>query len=62
MTDRDPVLAQVKQYPRDGWPTTITDEQLRPYSSKRDISLEDGILLWGSRVIIPPQARETVIK
>ena len=23
---------------------------------------EDGILLWGSRVVIPPQACETVIE
>ena len=63
MTDRDPVLARVKEYTRNGWPTAITDEKLRPYSSRRDeISLEDGILLWGSRVVIPPQAREAVIE
>ena len=53
MTDRDPVLARVKEYTRNGWPTAITDKKLRPYSSRRDeISLEDGILLWGSRVVI----------
>ena len=63
MTDRDPVLACVKEYTRNGWPTAITDEKLRPCSSRRDeISLEDGILLWGSRVVIPPQAHEAVIE
>ena len=57
MTDRDPVLTKVKQYTQNGWPANIKGEQLRPYSSKRDeLSLEDGILLWGSRVVVPPQA------
>ena len=63
MTDRDPVLAKVKQYTWKGWPATVTDKQLQPYSSKRDeLSLEDGILLWGSRVVVPPQARDTVME
>ena len=34
--DRDPVLAKVKQYTQNGWPATITHEQLQPYSSRRD--------------------------
>ena len=63
MTDRDPVLAKVKHYTQNVWPATVTDEQLQPYSNKRDeLSLEDGILLWGSRVVVPPQARDTVIE
>ena len=63
MTDRDPVLTKVKQYTQNGWPNNIKDEQLRPYSSKRDeLSLEDGILLWGNRVVVPPQARNTVLE
>ena len=61
MTDQDPVLAKVKHYTQNGWPATVTDEQLQPYSNKRDeLSLEDGILLWGSRVVVPPQACDTV--
>ena len=63
MTDRDPVLAKVKQCTRKGWPATVTDKQLQPYSSKRDeLSLEDGILLWGSRVEVPPQAHDAVME
>ena len=63
MTDQDPVLAKMKQYTQNGWPATITHEQLQPYSSRRDeLSLEDGILLWGSRVVVPPRARDTVMK
>ena len=63
MTDCDPTLAKVKQFAQTGWPTTISDEQLQPYWSKRnEISVEDGILLWGSRVIVPPQALNRVIE
>ena len=63
MTDQDPVLAKEKPYAQNGWPATVTDEQLQPYSNKRDgLSLEDGILLWGSRMVVSPQAYDTVIK
>ena len=64
MTDRDPTLSKVKQFTQTGWPTTTSDdEQLQPYWHKRnEISVEDGILLWGSRVIVPPQARNRVIE
>ena len=63
MTDHDPTLAKVKQFLQTGWPTAISDERLQPYWFKRkDISVEDGILLWGSRVIVPPQARSRVIE
>jgi len=63
MTGRDPVLAKVKQYTRTSWPATVPIKQLHPYWIKQEeLSLEDGVLLWGSRVIIPPQARNRVIK
>ena len=63
ITDHNPVLAKVKQYTLKGWPATVTDKQLQPYNSKRNkLSLEDGIPLWGSRVVVPPQAYDTVMK
>ena len=56
-------MTKVKQFTLKGWPAKITDEQLQPYSSKRDeISLEDRILSWGSRVAVPPQARDIVME
>ena len=55
MTDRDPTLAVHTN--------GLADEQLRPYWHRRnEISIEDGILLWGSRVIVPPQACNRVIE
>ena len=57
ITDHNPVLAKVKQYTLKGRPATDTDKQLQPYSSKRneELCLEDGIPLWDSRVVVPPQ-------
>ena len=61
ITDHDPVLAKGKQCTLKGWPATVTNKQLQPYGSKRDkLSLEDGIPLWGSRVVVPPLACDTV--
>lgn len=38
-------------------------EQLQPYSKRRDeLGLEDGILLWGIRLVVPSQAIDTVVK
>ena len=53
----DPTLVKVKQFTQIGRPTTVADEQLRFYWSKRDeISIEASILLWDSRVIVPSHA------
>ena len=60
-TSQDPTLATVMQYVKQGWPEKC-DEKLMPYSTKRnEISVYDGCLLKGSRVIIPPKARKDVL-
>ena len=62
-TDRDPVLSRVRTYTLLGWPSSLTEGELQPYWRKRDeISLSDHILLSGSRVIVPPKARERVLE
>ena len=33
ITDHNPILAKAKEYTLKGWPATITDKQLQPYSS-----------------------------
>ena len=61
-TARDPVMSQVHQFVLQGWPTAVEDEALRPYFTRRnEISVHAGCLLWGSRVVIPPQGREEVM-
>ncbi|XP_015749841.1 PREDICTED: uncharacterized protein K02A2.6-like [Acropora digitifera] len=61
-TTRDPVLSQVLQFVLYGWPLSIEEEALKPYFARREeLNLHSGCLLWGSRVVIPPQGREEVL-
>ena len=61
-TKRDPVLSQVLRYTLEGWPKTTNSEELSLYYTKRtELSVEDGCILWGTRVIVPPQGRSKVL-
>ncbi|KAL9982685.1 hypothetical protein ACROYT_G004758 [Oculina patagonica] len=61
-TARDPVLSQVLQFVLHGWPMVVEEEALKPYFARREeLSVHAGCLLWGSRVVIPPQGREEVL-
>ena len=52
-TMRDPVLGKVLQFTQQGWPNNL-EPVFQPYYSKRlELSHEDGILLWNSRVVVP---------
>ena len=45
-----------------GWINT-KDPNIQPYHHrKEEISVQNGCLLWGSRVIIPPQGRKRVLE
>ena len=62
-TSKDPVLSQVYRYVMSGWPTTGLTEDFTPYKMRRkELSTQDGCLLWGSRVIIPPPGRSLVLQ
>ena len=59
---RDPVLANVKEYLLRGWPQDIDDPELIPYKSrKNELSVQDGCVLWGAKVVIPLQGRKLVL-
>ncbi|XP_058872250.1 uncharacterized protein K02A2.6-like [Acipenser ruthenus] len=61
-TRRDPILSRVLTYVRSGWPAEAEMEDLRPYfRRKEELSIQDNCLLWGNRVIVPPQSQEKVI-
>ena len=58
----DPVLSQVLQLVLQGWPSEVEEEALNPYFIRREeLSVHAGCLLWGARVIVPPQGREEVL-
>jgi len=62
-TDLDPILSRVCQYVLQGWPTTQLDEQFKPFCQhKAELSVLDGCILWGARVIVPPPGRKPVLE
>ena len=60
-TDTDPVLSRVRHNVLKGW--VDSDEPgLQPYQSRAaELSVQDGCLLRGSRVIVPKEGREAVM-
>lgn len=57
-TARDPGLFQVSKYIAEGWPQVVTSAEIKPFFQRRtELSLHQGVIMWGSRVVIPPQGR-----
>ena len=62
-TARDPVLSQVVRLLLEGWPDSFKPDELMTYYSHRsELSLQDGIILWGQRVIIPEPGRAAMLE
>jgi hypothetical protein len=63
-SERNPLLTQVIYSTLKGW----SDEQkyvseLQPYWNRKDeVSLHEGCLMWGIRVVIPPTLRKRVLE
>ena len=61
-TDQDPVLSKVKLWLREGWPSEPRTAGLAPFFNRQhELSLEGGVILWGSRVVIPHTYREELL-
>ena len=61
-TKRNPILSQVLGFTLEGWPSKNSSEELNPYFTKRtELSVEYGCILWGARVVVPPQGRSKVL-
>ena len=60
-TSRDPLLSKVRKMLLQGWKFT-TNEALKPFQRRKDeLSVQDGCILWGSRVVISPPGRQKII-
>ena len=60
-TDTDPVLSRVRRNVLSSW-VDSDEPELQPYQSRAaELSVQDGCLLWGSRVVVPEKGREAVI-
>ena len=61
-TRKDPVLSKVYFHVSVGWPDAEVDKSLHPYKFRRDeLSVLDGCVLWGSRVIVPSPGRRRIL-
>lgn len=61
-TATDATLSQVHGFVLRGWPSTV-DPQFMPYFTRRlELSVQDGCVLWGARVVIPQQGRRGLLK
>ena len=63
-TDSDPVLSRVRRFTQYGWTDCQEDEpQLSPYQNRQsELSVLNGCVLLGARVVIPPQGQEIILK
>ena len=53
-TQRDPILSRVMGYIKQGW-TAVNEKELKPFYKKKDeLTMQDGCLISGSRIVIPP--------
>ena len=60
-TKRDPILSKVHHFLQFGWPDKISPELKVFYKLKEELSIIDGCVLRGSRVIVPPQGRKQIL-
>lgn len=61
-TRKDPTMSQVLQFVRQGWPDSCREKSLQPYTQrKNELSVHEGCVLWGSRVILPRSVRSAVL-
>lgn len=51
-TRKRPVLSKVYDYKLNGWPSYVTDAELKPYLTRRhELSVDNGLILSDIRVV-----------
>ena len=61
-TNHDPILGQVVQCIRNGWPVAAVEE-LKPYVARKlELTLQDDCVLWGTRVVIPKKLQAAILE
>ncbi|XP_013147927.1 PREDICTED: uncharacterized protein K02A2.6-like [Papilio polytes] len=62
-TVRDPILARLLLYIRDGWPVQCELENMKPYwNRKNELYEELGCIMWGHRLVVPDQCKSKILK
>ena len=61
LTTRDPVLSKVVKFVKTDWPHDEGNAFAPNMRREDELSVKQGCLLWGSRVIIPTPGRGTLL-
>lgn len=59
---KDPVLSRVRQFVLHGWPSKVDSSFLPFWRIREELSIQDGCILRGSRVVIPGAIADRVIE
>jgi transposase InsO family protein len=61
-TASDPALQMVTRAILQGWPSNTVPEMMKPYlQAKGELSIVDGILTMGDRIVVPPSLRREML-
>ena len=61
-TRRDPSLSAVFQDVKQGWPAQCSPDLAAFAKRKSELSVHGGCILWGSRIVIPPQGQKAILQ
>lgn len=61
-TASDPLLSKVYRYTKSGWPGQVPDSLCQFHSRQHELTVEEGCILWGVRVLIPKKLRERLLQ
>ena len=62
-SNKDPVLRKIKSFLINGWIQKEADDATKTYFEKQlEMSLEEGCVMWGRRVVIPNILRNKVLE
>ena len=54
-TQRNPIFSRVMEHTKQGWPA-VCEKELKPfYRTEDELTIQDGCLMLGLRVLIPPK-------
>ncbi|KAI7806716.1 hypothetical protein IRJ41_010699 [Triplophysa rosa] len=57
------VLSRVREYVLKGWPDHSNSNEFAPYKQRQqELSVQDGCVLWGARIVIPEQGRSGLLE
>ncbi|XP_058038083.1 uncharacterized protein K02A2.6-like [Ahaetulla prasina] len=62
LSARDPILSTVLDWVRRGWPRGQVAPSFQPFARRQhELSVLKGCLLWGNRVVVPPDLRRRIL-